>query len=130
MLVHGGVETLTITDATPGTRVAVHDQEGTPLVTLVADEQGNAHLIFLPDEHTVFDSIDAIAAALSGGRTLPPGRYRLVPDGGEPTEVDVLGVHDVPDPAKPATRATAAARTKHRRRTFTPFRILAPFSKG
>ena len=41
MLVHGGVETLTITDATPGTRVAVHDQEGTPLVTLVADEQGN-----------------------------------------------------------------------------------------
>ncbi|HMT23328.1 MAG TPA: CocE/NonD family hydrolase [Microthrixaceae bacterium] len=97
MLVHGGVETLTITDATPGTRVAVHDQEGTPLVTLVADEQGNAHLIFLPDEHTVFDSIDAIAAALSGGRTLPPGRYRLVPDGGEPTEVDVLGVHDVPD---------------------------------
>ena len=33
------------------------------LKKFIADEQGNAHLIFLPDEHTVFDSIDAIAAA-------------------------------------------------------------------
>jgi hypothetical protein len=88
MLVHGGVETLTITDATPGTRVAVHDQEGTPLVTLVADEQGSTP--DLPPRGTRSSTRRRIAAP-SGGRT-----RRAVPagTGGGGPKVDVLGVHD------------------------------------
>ena len=46
--VSGGVHTLTVTGATPGTRLRVVDSSGRDVVTLVADAVGNAHLAFVP----------------------------------------------------------------------------------
>ncbi len=54
-----GVETLTITDAAPGTHLRVETVDGDPVVTLLADHAGNAHVTFIPDEHAVLADSDA-----------------------------------------------------------------------
>lgn len=109
MQLQGGVQTLTITDATPGTRLRIVDEAGRDLVTTVVDHAGNAHVAFVPDHHLVLDSPQAMAQVLDRGRALPPGSYRLFDDtsgtapgrGGEPVGVvEVLGVDDVPDPSR------------------------------
>jgi len=91
--VTGGVETLTVTGAVPGERLPVVDGSGDLIVTLVADEAGNAFLSFVPPEPVDLDGPDRLAEALVAGHILHPGRYTV---GGIP--VDVLGVDDHPDP--------------------------------
>ena len=75
--VTGGVETLTITGAPPGTHLLVEtlDPDGAarPIATLVADHAGNAHLAFVPPEPTVIRDGDDLAAAIATGHTLAPG---------------------------------------------------------
>ncbi|MCB1028567.1 MAG: CocE/NonD family hydrolase, partial [Microthrixaceae bacterium] len=92
-------ETLTITDATPGTHLRVETDEGIPVVTLVADAAGNAHATFIPDEHTVLDDPESLHAAISGGRTLAPGGYRVVAEHWASDVARVLDVDDLPDPS-------------------------------
>lgn len=100
MDISGGVETLTITGAAPGTRLEVRRADGTPVVTLVADAAGNAHLAFVPEHPIVVDSPKALSAMVAGGRPLEPGDYTVHPDdGGEPGTVHVMAVDDVPDPS-------------------------------
>lgn len=97
----GGVHTLTVTDAEPGTRLRVVDADGRDVVTLVADPSGNAHLAFVPGVHTVLDRPETLMDALATGDSLPAGEYRVVD---ESTSTDlgpvrVLSVDDLPDPA-------------------------------
>ncbi len=101
-----GVETLTITDAAPGTHLRVETVDGDPVVTLLADHAGNAHVTFIPDEHAVLADSDALQAAIRGGHTLEPGEYRVVAgDPGGATEpwvsnlVRVMAVDDHPHPS-------------------------------
>ena len=97
----GGVHTLTISDAEPGTHLRVVDERGRDVVTVVADHAGNAHLAFVPDEHTLLDGPEALVAILGTGDTLRAGTYevhddtRAVPLG----PVRVLAVDEHPDPA-------------------------------
>lgn len=98
-----GVETLTVTGATPGAELDVSDDQGAVIVTIVADDSGNAHLAFVPDEPAVLRDLDDIAAALSHGATLAPGRYTVTDRSVDPPEVHgpvtVLSVDDLPDPS-------------------------------
>ncbi len=97
MELSGGVHTLTVTGAPPGARLRVDDDTGRPLVTLVADELGNAHLAFTPSRHLVLDGPDRLAEVLAEGDALAPGRYRIEHEGRGPAgEVRVLAVGDVP----------------------------------
>lgn len=90
MQIRGGVETITVTGATPGRRIEIRRSDGTEVATLVADTSGNAHLAFAPARPTVVDSPRALAALVDGARPLTPGTYRV--DG---ADVVVAGVDDV-----------------------------------
>jgi len=98
-----GVETLTITGATPGTHLRVDDERGRAVVTLVADELGNAHVAFVPTDHRVLATHHDLVDAVAGGLVLQPGEYSVVenPDGAAVVHgpVRVLAVADHPDPS-------------------------------
>jgi predicted acyl esterase len=102
-VLRGGVHTLTVTGAAPGTRLRVVDAEDRDVVTIVADEAGNAHLAFVPEQHAVLDHPAARVEALATGDTLAAGEYRVLDDTSTtPTElgtVRVLSVDDHPDPS-------------------------------
>lgn len=97
LTVTGGVETLTVTGAAPGSRLVVEDHSG-PVVTLVADQSGNAHLVFVPAEHRVMQGHEDLADALAGGHSLAPGDYVVRADGAR-HEVRVTAVDELPDPS-------------------------------
>jgi predicted acyl esterase len=103
VVVTGGVETLTVTGATPGAHLRVVDSGGHPVVTLVADGSGNAHVVFVPDRHQVLDSPDSLADALATGDALAPGEYTVIDESSTPPAtfgpVRVLAVDDHPDPS-------------------------------
>lgn len=93
MELRGGVETLTVTGASPGQPLVVRTADGTEVVTLVADELGQAFCAFVPAEPGVLGGHDDLAAALARGHTLEPGDYTV---NGEP--VHVLSVDEHPSP--------------------------------
>ncbi len=101
--VTGGVHTLTVTGATEGTRLRIINSEGTDIVTLVADASGNAHLAFIPEEHRVMDTAEAIIDALATGDALPPGEYQVLDFAGTPPAelgtARVTAVDELPDPS-------------------------------
>lgn len=101
--VEPGVETLTITGATPGAALEVLTAEGRPVVTVVADERGNAHVAYVPTSHAVLATIDDLVAAVGNGETLAPGDYLIRDLSSAPPltlgPVRVLAVEDHPDPS-------------------------------
>ena len=98
---HPGVETLTITGATPGAELRVESDDGPSLVTVVADHSGNAHVAFVPAKHKVISSTEEWADVLSTGQILAPGVYSVVDEstGVRHGPVRVLAVEDLPDPS-------------------------------
>jgi predicted acyl esterase len=101
--VRGGVETLTVTGATPGHRLRVVDSEGTDVVTMVVDPSGNAHLAFVPPEHEVLADPREFVEALRTGHTVVPGDYTIVDDSADPP-VELAAVHvlDADEPPEPS----------------------------
>ena len=94
MQVHGGVETLTVTGAESGTLLEVRNSTGELLVTLVADQVGNAHLAYVPAQPIILRTQAELAQALSTGDVLAPGEYTVAQ-----IPVRVLAVDDIPDPS-------------------------------
>lgn len=94
MRVQGGVETLTVTGATPGEELVVRDAAGVPVVTVVADERGNAFVAFVPPGHRVLSRAEDLAEILASGHTLAPGDYTV-----EGVPVHVAAVDEHPDPS-------------------------------
>lgn len=96
-----GVETITVTGAAPGQRLKVLDGSGTHVVTLVADEAGNAHLAYVPPQPIAMDGPEALAAAMSAGDTVAPGDYTIVDEASDEVvgKARVLGIDDHPDPS-------------------------------
>ncbi|MBL8775738.1 MAG: CocE/NonD family hydrolase [Acidimicrobiales bacterium] len=98
-----GVETLTITGARPGAHLEVLTAAGQPVVTVVADPAGNAHVSFVPATPTVVATLDDLVAAVGNGDVLAPGDYVVRDHTASPPRahgpVRVLAVDDHPDPA-------------------------------
>jgi len=96
-----GVETLTITGATPGAPLEVVAADDRPVVTVVADRHGNAHVGFVPSEHAVLASIDDLVDAVGNGETLAPGSYVVRDHSTAPPtvhdDIRVLAVEDHPE---------------------------------
>lgn len=107
MRVFPGVETLTVTNARPGSHltveaVAVGEAGGAncDVVTVVADVAGNGHVAFVPETHQVITDVADLASAVATGLTLAPGSYRVRADDGTVSEpVQVTAVGDLPDPS-------------------------------
>lgn len=94
MQVNGGVETLTVTGADPGEHLVVRDDSGDEVVTVVADELGNAFVAFVPAEHRVLARAEDLSDALASGHTLRPGDYTV-----NGAAVHVLALDEHPDPS-------------------------------
>lgn len=94
-----GVETLTITGAPAGAHLRVEAADGTPVVTQVVDEAGNAHVAYLPPTHRVIAGLDDLVDVVREGHTLAPGDYTVVDEstGERHGPVRVLAVDDTPD---------------------------------
>lgn len=93
-----GVESLTITGAKPGSRLQLLNDSAAPVVTVVADEKGNAHIAYIPSEHAVIESFDDMISMVADGLTIPAGDYSLKDEEtGEKHETRVLAVDDHPD---------------------------------
>jgi hypothetical protein len=116
--VRAGVEQITVTGADPGEPLTLYGGRGSRLLTLRADEEGQAHFAYLPGEHREVQSgPDLDWADLGDPSTagvVEPGRYVIRDDSASPAlatrVVTVPGRDDTPDPALYDGQVLTAAR--------------------
>jgi hypothetical protein len=101
--VRTGVEQVTVTGAEPGQPLTLYGSGNRRLLTLRADDAGQAHFAYLPPEHMTLESgpdLDYGQLDTPSGTSVAPGRYLVVDDSAEPRlasdVVRVPGRDDVP----------------------------------
>jgi predicted acyl esterase len=105
--VRAGVEQITVTGADPGEPLTLYGQRGRRLLTLLADDQGQAHFAYLPGEYREVQSGPDLDWADLGdpaaASVVEPGRYVISDDSASPalatSVVRVPGRDDIPDTA-------------------------------
>ena len=102
--VRPGVEIVTVTKAKAAAPLTLFDATGKQLVTMIADEFGQAHFAYIPSTPLTIQSGHGTEIPIADGRTLQKGNgYVIRNDAVDPPErsepFDVLGVKDVPDPS-------------------------------
>lgn len=99
--VRPGVEIATVTGAEPGHDLTLVDADGAKLITLVSDDEGQAHFAYVPDEHLTFETGEGGTLPTAEGRELAPGTYTVRDESAEPVAVseafEVIGRDDHPD---------------------------------
>jgi predicted acyl esterase len=102
--VRPGVEQITVTGAEPGQPITLYGTGHRKLLTLLADDAGQAHFGYLPGEHATLQSgpdLDYGDLDVPSGTTVGPGRYLLVDESASPrlasTVTRVPDRDDVPD---------------------------------
>ncbi len=96
-----GVEIATVTGAEPGHELTLVDAEDQKLLSLVTDEEGQAHFAYVPDEYLSYETGDGGTLPTAAGQQLRPGRYTIRDESAEPVAVtepfEVLARDDVPE---------------------------------
>jgi uncharacterized protein len=102
--VRAGVEQITVTGAEPGEPLTLYGTGQRKLITLEADEAGQAHFAYVPGEYAQVASgpdLDYSQLDVPDGSTVAPGRYVVVDESGDPRlathVITVPGRDDVPD---------------------------------
>jgi predicted acyl esterase len=103
-MVHPGVEIVSVTGAAAGDELTLLDPDGNRLLTLLADDLGQAHFSYIPSEPLVVDTRNGNTSSLSTGDVLRPGEgYAILNESDTPVTwsgpFTVLAVDDVPDEA-------------------------------
>jgi uncharacterized protein len=75
-----GVEQVSVTGAEPREPLTLVDAEGRRLLTLIADDLGQATFAYIPAEHTVIDTSTGTLPPTIGGSSLRPGDGYVVRD--------------------------------------------------
>lgn len=99
--VRPGVEIATILDATSGDSLTLYGPNGDRLLTLIADDFGQAHFAYVPDEHITIDTRNGAQVPIVDGHVLKQGAgYEIVNDAtGETSGLfEVMGVEFTGDP--------------------------------
>ena len=95
-----GTQEVSVTGLEPGAPVTLLDAGDAPLVTLLADDLGQVHTAYVPDEHLEFQTGGDNVMPTAAGRSLQPGTYRMRIGEGDDVEVtetfEVGGVDDHP----------------------------------
>ena len=99
-----GVEQITVTGAEPDEPLTLYGTGQRKLITLEADEAGQAHFAYVPGEYAQVESgpdLDYSQLDVPNGSTVTPGRYVVVDESGDPRlathVITVPGRDDVPD---------------------------------
>ncbi len=96
-----GVEQITVTKAKPKAELTLVTSEGKRLITLVADDKGQAQFAYVPDEYLKFETGKGLPLPTNRGSTLKKGTYTIVNESTDPKETTppfaVLGRDDHPD---------------------------------
>jgi len=96
-----GVEIATVTGAEAGHDLTLVNEEGEKLLTLVTDDEGQAHFAYVPDEYLTFQTGEGGTLPTAAGSQLRPGRYTIRDESAEPVavteEFEVAARDDVPD---------------------------------
>ena len=96
-----GVQRVTVTGADPRQPLTLVDGDGRRLITLLADDLGQATFAYLPAEHAVVDTASGILPPSAGGTSVQPGDgYVVMDEDQDPPEISesfrVLGRDDHP----------------------------------
>ena len=101
--VRAGVEQITVFGAEAGEPLTLYGTGRRKLLTLEADDAGQAHFAYLPGEYAQVASgpdLDYGELDVPGGSTVAPGRYLVVDESAEPRLatrlITVPGRDDVP----------------------------------
>ncbi|HEY7071939.1 MAG TPA: CocE/NonD family hydrolase [Acidimicrobiales bacterium] len=102
--VRAGVEQITVTGAQPGEPLTLYGTGQRKLITLEADDAGQAHFAYLPGQYAEVASgpdLDYSQLDVPDGSTVEPGRYLVTDDSEDPRlatkVVTVPDRDDVPD---------------------------------
>jgi hypothetical protein len=102
--VRAGVEQITVVGARPGEPLTLYGTGQRRLITLEADDAGQAHFAYVPGEYAEVASgpdLDFSQLDVPEGSTVTPGRYLVVDESEDPRlATDVITVpdrDDVPD---------------------------------
>lgn len=102
--VRPGVEQVAVVGAESSQPLTLIDEEGRQLLTLLADDDGQAVFAYIPDEHLELDTGSDEGMPSVGGDTLDAGDgYRVISEADDETEgsdpFSVMAVEDHPDEA-------------------------------
>lgn len=100
--IRSGVESVSVLDAEPNVPLTLYDVAGTPLVSLVSDELGQAHFAYIPEEYMLLDPNNFEGLDLSNGDVLLAGSgYYIQDDTTDPPSwsglFTVYDIDDIPD---------------------------------
>ena len=100
--VSAGVESATVLDADPFAPLTLYNSDGDAMVTLIADELGQAHFAYIGGEHVVLDPNNFEGFSMADGTVLAAGEgYFIQDDSVDPPDwsgaFSVLAVDDVPE---------------------------------
>ncbi len=99
----GGTQELTVVGVEAGEPVTLQTEEGDDLLTMLADDAGQAHFAYVPTEHLTVDSRTTHTPPTADGGSLKPGSYLVALGEGDDRTVsepiEVRAVDDVPDQA-------------------------------
>ncbi len=95
--VRPGVETATVVGVDPGSELTLYDDHGNALLTLLADDLGQAHFAYVPDEHMVVDTNGGQKLPIVNGGVLTPGTYAIRNDvtGESSGRIEVMAVDQI-----------------------------------
>jgi predicted acyl esterase len=98
-----GTQEVAVTGVEPGAPVTLLDAQDTPLITLLADDAGQVHTSYVPDDHLVHQTGEDTIIPTAAGQSLKPGTYRVAVGEGDDAAVsepfEVTGIDDHPDEA-------------------------------
>jgi predicted acyl esterase len=102
--VRAGVEIATVVGAEAGAPLTLYSPDGERLLTIIADDLGQAHFSYVPDEHMTLEPGDGGRVPIIEGGTLKAGKgYAIRNDDTDPIEASdpftVLAIADIPDPS-------------------------------
>jgi len=103
VVVQAGTQEITVTGLAPASSVTIIDASGAPRLTLISDDQGQAHTGYLPTDHLTVTTGGDNVLPTGEGESLKPGEYTVVVGQGDgaprSAPLQVGGVDDHPDAA-------------------------------
>ncbi|MCC5952590.1 MAG: CocE/NonD family hydrolase [Acidimicrobiia bacterium] len=94
----GGTQEITLTGAPAGTPATLLDAEGTPIITLITDDAGQAHTGYVADNHIEVVTGGDNVIPTGDGESLKPGSYSfVVGEGDEAVTTDAVEVRAISD---------------------------------